>query len=88
MLQFADPLIRMSIVVQARVDAAFVVIVGVGAVGSHAAQLIARTGVRRIRLIDGAAVTERSLQSHALAVREDLGTNKVPTCQLRPCPAG
>lgn len=62
---------------QARVSASFVVVVGVGAAGSHAAQLLARTGVRRIRLIDGASVTRGSLQSHAFATFADVGESKV-----------
>ena len=61
---------------QARVEAAFVVVVGVGGAGSHAAQLVGRTGVRRIRLVDAAPVSERSLRSHATATRADLGVAK------------
>ncbi|CAM9173668.1 unnamed protein product, partial [Choristocarpus tenellus] len=30
----------------------FVIIVGLGGVGSHAAHMLARSGVRRLRLID------------------------------------
>jgi len=66
---------------QARVSASFVVVVGVGAAGSHAAQLLARTGVRRIRLIDGASVTRGSLQSHAFATFADVGESKVVVTQ-------
>eukprot|EP00966_Prymnesium_polylepis_P244249 5648576-Prymnesium_polylepis.1 len=58
---------------QAAVEGSFVVVVGLGGIGSHAAQLVGRTGVRRLRLVDPAAVTERSLRSHATATRADLG---------------
>lgn len=61
---------------QARVEGARVVVLGVGGVGSHVAQLLGRTGVRRLRLIDPGRVTERSLESHAVATRTDLGALK------------
>ena len=61
---------------QARVEGACVVVLGVGGVGSHVAQLLGRTGVRRLRLIDPGRVTERSLESHAVATRADLGAHK------------
>lgn len=61
---------------QARVAAARVVVVGMGGVGSHAAQLLARTGVGRLRFVDAARVDEASLRTHALAARSDLGAQK------------
>lgn len=53
-----------------------VVIVGLGGVGSHAAQLLFRGGIRRIRLIDFDQVTLSSLNRHATATRSDVGTPK------------
>ena len=54
-----------------------VVVVGLGGVGSHAAQLLVRGGVRRLRLVDFDQVTLSSLNRHATAVRSDVGTPKV-----------
>jgi hypothetical protein len=62
---------------QERVASSVVVVVGVGGVGSHCASLLARTGVRRLRLIDCGRVTRRSLGSHALAAASDVGELKV-----------
>ena len=53
-----------------------VTVVGLGATGSHAAQLLARTGVGRLRLIDPAVVRPHSLRTSALAVAADLGRPK------------
>jgi hypothetical protein len=61
---------------QEKVASASVAVVGVGGVGSHAATILARTGVRHLRLIDPSVVTERSLRSHALAGRSDIGMGK------------
>ena len=54
-----------------------VIVVGLGGVGSHAAHLLLRGGVRRLRLIDFDQVTLSSLNRHASAAREDVGTPKV-----------
>ena len=53
-----------------------VVVVGLGGVGSHAAHLLLRGGVRRMRLVDFDQVTLSSLNRHATAVRWDVGTPK------------
>lgn len=55
----------------------FVVVVGLGGVGSHAAHMLARSGIGRIRLIDFDQVTLSSLNRHAVAKRSDVGTFKV-----------
>ena len=52
-------------------SSAFVVVVGIGVVGSHAAALLARAGVGRPRLVDDGAVSERALRGQALARRAD-----------------
>ena len=49
----------------ARLQAAHVCVVGVGGVGSHAAHMLARAGVRRMRLIDFDNVSLSSLNRHA-----------------------
>lgn len=62
---------------QSRVEKAFVIVVGCGGVGSHAAHMLARSGVARLRLIDGDNVTLSSLNRAATATRADVGTPKV-----------
>ena len=53
---------------QANIERAYVVVVGVGGVGSHAAHMLARAGVARLRLIDFDQVTLSSLNRHVSAV--------------------
>lgn len=67
---------------QRRIGGAFVVVVGLGGVGSHAAHLLLRSGVGRLRLIDFDQVTLSSLNRHCLATRADVGTPKA-TCLAR-----
>jgi tRNA threonylcarbamoyladenosine dehydratase len=59
-----------------RLLSARVVVVGLGAVGSHAAVALARSGVGRVRLVDFDVVTSSSLNRHALATLDDLGLPK------------
>ncbi|KAH6596087.1 hypothetical protein BASA50_005384 [Batrachochytrium salamandrivorans] len=61
----------------ARCRRSFVIVVGVGGVGSHAAHMLLRSGVEHIRLIDFDQVTLSSLNRHAVANRSDVGTFKV-----------
>ncbi|KAF1927394.1 uncharacterized protein M421DRAFT_421800 [Didymella exigua CBS 183.55] len=56
---------------------AFIIIVGCGGVGSHAAAALARSGCSKLRLIDFDQVTLSSLNRHALATLADVGTPKV-----------
>jgi tRNA threonylcarbamoyladenosine dehydratase len=56
---------------------AFVVVVGLGGVGSHCVAALARSGVERIRIIDFDQVTLSSLNRHALATLADVGSPKV-----------
>jgi len=58
---------------------AFVIVVGLGGVGSPAAHTLVRSGVRKIRLIDPDLVTLSSLNRNALAQRKDVGRSKVET---------
>jgi len=60
----------------ARLNSSFVVVVGLGGVGSHAAVALARAGIGKLRLIDVDVVTESSLNRHACAVRADVGRQK------------
>ncbi|EOD16260.1 hypothetical protein EMIHUDRAFT_102870 [Emiliania huxleyi CCMP1516] len=56
--------------------APLVVVVGLGGVGSHAAQLLLRGGVVRLRLVDFDQVTLSSLNRHATATRAEVGLAK------------
>ncbi|KAL0076884.1 ubiquitin-protein ligase molybdopterin-converting factor [Phycomyces blakesleeanus] len=60
-----------------KVRDSFVIVVGAGGVGSWAALMLARSGVQRIRIIDFDQVTLSSLNRHAVATLEDVGTSKV-----------
>lgn len=55
----------------------FVIVFGVGGVGSHVVNMLARSGVKKIRIIDFDTVSLSSLNRHSFAVREDVGTLKV-----------
>ncbi|KAL4854230.1 tRNA threonylcarbamoyladenosine dehydratase [Chlorella vulgaris] len=61
---------------QKTIGGSFVVVVGLGGVGSHAAHLLLRSGVGRLRLIDFDQVTLSSLNRHCLATRADVGLPK------------
>ena len=62
-----------------KVQKSFVLIVGVGAVGSSAAILLARAGLGRLRLVDGGIV--QSISAHAVATAADFGRPKVEVCK-------
>ena len=64
---------------QENVDKSFIIVVGLGGVGSHAVHMLLRSGVTRIRLIDFDQVTLSSLNRHAVAKRADVGISKVST---------
>jgi molybdopterin-synthase adenylyltransferase len=59
---------------QARLQASTVVIVGCGALGSTLAQLMARAGVGRLRLVDRDLVEESNLQRQLLYDEEDVAS--------------
>ncbi|KAL1407464.1 hypothetical protein Q8F55_006897 [Vanrija albida] len=59
----------------------YVVIVGCGGVGSWAATMLLRSGVGRLLLIDFDLVTLSSLNRHACATLEDVGTPKAVAMQ-------
>jgi len=60
-----------------RLRGAFAIVIGLGGVGSHAAVALARAGVGRLRLVDFDAVTETSLNRHAVALPQHVGRPKV-----------
>jgi len=61
---------------QRRVTGAFVIVVGLGGVGSHCAHMLLRSGVSRLRLVDFDHISLSSLNRHAVATRADVGKNK------------
>lgn len=61
----------------------FVIVVGLGGVGSHCTSALARSGVSKIRLIDFDQVTLSSLNRHAVATLADVGTPKVDCVRKR-----
>lgn len=55
----------------------YVVVLGAGGVGSNVANMLVRSGVGRIRVVDFDRVSLSSLSRHAYATLEDVGTSKV-----------
>ena len=53
-----------------------ILIVGLGGVGSHTAHMLARAGVKYLRLVDFDQVTLSSLNRHAVATLQDVGLPK------------
>lgn len=45
--------------------------------GSHVVNMLARSGVKRIRIVDFDRVSLSSLNRHSCAVRSDVGVSKV-----------
>ena len=66
-----------------QIRSAFVIVVGCGGVGSHAAAALARSGVSKLRLIDFDQVTLSSLNRHAVATLADVGISKVSCLRKR-----
>ncbi|KAK9366316.1 hypothetical protein V1509DRAFT_630427 [Lipomyces kononenkoae] len=60
-----------------RVRDAFVIVVGCGGVGSWIVTMLVRSGIGKLRIIDFDQVTLSSLNRHATATLEDVGTPKV-----------
>ena len=54
----------------------FVVVVGLGGVGSHTVAGLARAGVGRLRIVDADRVTASTCNRHAMAVAGDVGRRK------------
>lgn len=62
---------------QKQIENAHIAIVGLGGVGSHAAHMLARSGVGNFSFFDFDVVTVSSLNRHSVAVRKDIGKPKV-----------
>jgi len=57
--------------------------VGLGGVGSHAVNMLVRSGVAKVRLIDFDQVTLSSLNRHAIAALGDVGQSKAVVLKKR-----
>jgi len=62
---------------------AFVIVVGLGGVGSHAINMLVRSGVSKVRIIDFDQVTLSSLNRHSLASLKDVGQSKAIVLKQR-----
>lgn len=67
----------------ARLQAAQVVVVGLGAVGSYATEALARAGVGRLRLVDFDIVTESNLNRQLYALHSTIGQPKAELARAR-----
>ncbi len=67
----------------ARLAAAHVVVVGVGGVGSWAAEAIARAGVGTITLIDMDHIAESNINRQIMALVDSLGQSKIEAMRAR-----
>ncbi|GMI66117.1 hypothetical protein like AT5G37530 [Hibiscus trionum] len=61
---------------QEKVTTSYVVVIGLGGVGSHAASMLMRSGVGKLLLVDFDQVSLSSLNRHAVATRADVGISK------------
>jgi len=62
-------------------EKSYVIIFGVGGVGSHVANMLARSGVQNIKIVDFDRVSLSSLNRHSFALRKDVGMSKVECLQ-------
>jgi len=66
-----------------RIRAAHVVVIGIGGVGSWAAEALARCGVRRLTLIDMDHVAESNVNRQVHALGSTLGASKIEVMAAR-----
>ena len=52
-----------------KMENSFVIVFGVGGVGSHVVNMLARSGVKRIKIVDFDRVSLNSLNRHSFALR-------------------
>lgn len=70
-------------VMERTIRRARVLVVGCGGVGSHCVMSLARSGVRALRIVDMDVVTLSSLNRHACATLDDVGSPKVEVLKKR-----
>jgi tRNA threonylcarbamoyladenosine dehydratase len=63
----------------------FVVVVGLGAVGSYATEALARSGVGRLRLVDFDVIRPSNINRQLYAVESTLGRQKCEVARERVC---
>ncbi|MEI7751744.1 MAG: tRNA threonylcarbamoyladenosine dehydratase, partial [Candidatus Omnitrophota bacterium] len=66
-----------------RLKKAFVVVIGIGAVGSYATEALARAGVRHLRLVDFDTIKITNFNRHILAITPNLGKLKAEAAKER-----
>lgn len=66
-----------------RLQEAHVTVIGLGAVGYHAAEAMVRFGLGHLRLVDFDTIRETKLNRQLLALHSTLGTSKVNTAATR-----
>ncbi len=59
-----------------RLKNAHVLIVGLGGVGAYAAEMLCRSGINRLTIIDGDVVNESNLNRQLVALRSTIGKSK------------
>lgn len=64
---------------QEKLEKSKIIIIGIGALGTHAAELLVRAGVGNLKLIDPDSVELSNLQRQTLFDEKDLGKNKAET---------
>ncbi len=66
-----------------RLKKAFVVVIGIGAVGSYATEALARSGIRHLRLVDFDTIKVTNFNRHILAITPNLGKLKAEAAKER-----
>lgn len=68
---------------QERLKASKVLVFGVGGVGGHAIEALARAGVGQIDIVDGDVVDETNINRQIIATTETIGMDKVEVMKAR-----
>ncbi len=66
-----------------RLKKSFVVVIGIGAVGSYATEALARSGVSHLRLVDFDTIKPTNFNRHLLAITPNLGKLKAEAARER-----
>ncbi|MBR1517136.1 MAG: ThiF family adenylyltransferase, partial [Bacteroidales bacterium] len=56
-----------------RLRAAHVLVVGLGGVGGYAAEMLCRSGVGRLTVVDGDVVSPSNINRHLIALQSTIG---------------
>ena len=66
-----------------RLKNSFVVVLGIGAVGSYATEALARSGIQHLRLVDFDTIKTTNFNRHLLAITPNLGKLKAEAAKER-----